>query len=129
MPRRRLERRSGPPLGRLPWFCGQSVGRLVFLIRFGRGVPCAAPNQLGDHQGENPRMIGGSDIVDADFSSIVGAANSDMDRSSSAAIDADRNGGGGSAARKDRALSQLELELDRRKKCGHTERGARTSRE
>jgi hypothetical protein len=74
-------------------------------------------------------MIGDSDIVDADFASIVGAANSDMDGSSSAAIDAHRNSGGRFAAREDRALSQIELELDRRKKCRHTEWCARASAE
>jgi hypothetical protein len=71
----------------------------VLSIRFGRGVLCAAANELGDHQGENPRMIGGSDVVDADFAFLVGAANSDMDESSSAAIDAYRDRGGRAAAR------------------------------
>ena len=101
----------------------------MLLIQCGRGVLCAAPNELGDHQGENPRMIGDGDIVDAHFALIVGAADSDVDKSSSAAIDTNGNGGGRAAVRKDRALSQLELELDRRKKCGHTDRCALTSRE
>jgi hypothetical protein len=101
----------------------------VLSTPFGRVTLGAAPNELGDHQGENSRMIGHRDIVDADFALIVGAANSDMNEGSSVAIDAERNRGGRAAARKDRPLLQIEFELDRRKICGRTHRCVRTSLE
>lgn len=84
-----------------------------FVLAFRRrSVLRPAPHELGHDQRENPRAIGDRNIVDPNVASILGTTEANSDGRLSAAVDAHRDGRGGVSLRKNRAVTQVELELD-----------------